>query len=214
MINELVLGYKSPNITASDISSLIIADTWRDESEITALVTELSRFICAKYDTYEITNYDDYYGYLYEDELTSDNAIAKCRDDWGVLVTSVFDLHYEYYRDRLAVYKSTYLDSIKSDDVRTKLNELITTSNHYYGTTKNKHSDLPNKKIDPDDIYSYPTDTDYNDSDNTTDSTDNTMYLTLYRNYLNGIKNIMNEFAGRFDECFSHTFTTEGRRFL
>lgn len=214
MIDELIIGYKTPNIIASDISALVLADTWRDESEISATLTELCRFICSKYASYEISNYDDYFGYLYVDKLTSDNAKAKCLDEWGVFVTSVFDTHYEYYRDKLAVYKSTYLDSMTSDTIKEKLKELITTNNHYYGTTKNKHSDLPNKKIDADDIYNYPTDTDYNDSDSNTDSTDNTMLLSLYRSYLNGVKNIMNEFAGRFEDCFCHSYYTEGRLWL
>ena len=90
--------------------------------------------------------------------------------------------------------------------------------------TRGIHVDLPNKQIDPDDIYTYPSDADKSNSESSTsnhntrdienqgasDTTntyvDNTRFLEMKARALRLIRNLYLDFAEKFSDCFIHIF--------
>ena len=94
-----------------------------------------------------------------------------------------FNEYKTYYTERLENYEKS-IDWTEGDTI----------------TSSEIHVELPNKKIDPDDIFAYA-------NDGVKSSTkDPSRLLSLRRTYLAQIKDYYREFTLRFAACFIHMF--------
>lgn len=120
-----------------------------------------------------------------------------------MFIQQVYNQHKSYFRELLDNYKKQfdYEDGIK------KVTEFTRS-----GSTDNNSVsvDLPNKKIDAEDIYKYPDTGDKghteSESGGETTVTDYGAFLELKRAYLDQIRNVFEEFAYRFSDCFLHLY--------
>lgn len=108
-----------------------------------------------------------------------------------------FNEYKDLYEERLTNYEKN-IDWLPEDGVLS--------SSRTHGDTSEVHVELPNKQIDPNDIFSYPNDGVKTTPDVTTDDKSISEQLAIRRSYLNQIKNYYREFALRFATCFIHMF--------
>ena len=111
--------------------------------------------------------------------------------EFKMFLLDTFNLHKDYYEEMLDNYEKEF-------DYTTGVTRTSTNN------AQDIHVDLPNKKIDADDIYLYPNDG--NKGTSTTTTTDNALMLRMKREYLRQIRNLYNEFAMKFTDCFIHIF--------
>lgn len=186
--SEIILTVREENITLIDDSTL----------------RNFVKIFTGRWQGYECSNYDSYVigcitGKITDSESAQKDAMMKWINESFL---PVYITYYEYYSQRLRIYNAMYPD-LADVDVGAKIKELIKTES--VTGLKNINSDLPNKQINEDDYFSYPTNTSKQDS--TAETTDSTMLLGMYRSYLGGLRNILLEFAEKFSDCFMHTFS-------
>ena len=120
-----------------------------------------------------------------------------------LFLTNVYNQHFSYYREMLDNYKKEY-------DYATGNVKTTTFSRSGESDTQGISVDLPNKKVDPDDIYSYPDSGDKShgssSSEGTTTVVDSGAILQLKREYMEQIRNVYQEFSNMFSDCFLHIF--------
>ena len=102
------------------------------------------------------------------------------------------------FEDVLNEFKPYYEDMITNYDKEFDYASAVS----HKTTNETIHVELPNKKIDPNDIYSYPTSGDKA----TIEYEDKSRFLMLKAQYLNQIQDLYREFANRFRDCFIHLF--------
>lgn len=138
--------------------------------------------------------YDVFNG-LYDIKEISGETIAEQK----IFLESVFKTHYRYYKEILTNY-------MKEWDYRTGGKKITEFSRKGSNDSSSISVDLPNKKIDEDNIYKYPNAGDKgestSESSGNTTVTDTSAFISLKREYLEQIRNVFEEFAYRFDDCF------------
>lgn len=104
-----------------------------------------------------------------------------------LMMEDVLKQHKRYYEEMITNYDKDF-DYATAVDVTSE--------------QKSIHVELPNKKIDTNDIYSYPS---AGDKVNST-RTDKARFLALKQQYLNQVQDLYRDFANRFTDCFIHMF--------
>lgn len=199
----LIMGTRN-----TDISSEIEGQGYKDIFTDSTDADKFFEVFEDRWQDYEVTKYYDYEMEYIKKTVNgvtfdADQLARNILDDWfEQAVTPVLYMNIDYYNQRLKVYKAMYPD-LKDIDVESKLRTLLKTTT----TTGNKGmvSDLPNKQINEEAWYDYPSTTSKTDA--TTETDDSTMLLSMYRAYLGGLRNIYLEFAEKFSDCFMHTFS-------
>ena len=111
--------------------------------------------------------------------------------EFKMFLLDTFTLHKDYYEDMITNYDKEF--DYTTGIVRTSETDA-----------KDIHVELPNKKIDENDIYKYPNDA--NKGNTVITNRDNSLFLRMKREYLRQIRNLYNEFAMKFTDCFIHIF--------
>lgn len=112
----------------------------------------------------------------------------------------------KFMHDTYDEYKNYYATKIQEYEKKLEWTDMATVTSHTESDATGLHSELPNKQIDPDDYYAYPTDTDKRDDNSDSTVTDPSKLLSLRRQYLSQIKDYYREFALRFANDFLHLF--------
>jgi len=115
--------------------------------------------------------------------------------EFKMFMLDTFNEHKQYYEEMLTAYEKEF-------DYKDATKRKVTNK----GTDKSVHVELPNKKIDEDDIYAYPNDGDKRTLDSTNEVEDGALFLRAKREYLRQVRNLYNEFAYKFKDCFIHVF--------
>lgn len=125
--------------------------------------------------------------------------IGETIQEQKIFMLDTFNEYYRYYKEILDNYKKQY-------DYSTGGRKITTFSRSGSSGSEAIAVELPNKKIDADNIYKYPDsgskDSSTNSSSGTTTVYDTSAFLELKREYLDQIRNVYEEFAGRFSDCF------------
>lgn len=140
----------------------------------------------------------------------TDKLITEVRAMWDVyeIAGETIGEQRKYMEDTFKEYKEYYAEKIaeydKKLDWADKTFYEVYTKSESNGTSI--HSDLPNKQIDPDDYFAYPSNTDKSGADSEDTTTDKSKLLSIRRQYLSQIKDYYREFALRFAEDFIHMY--------
>lgn len=108
--------------------------------------------------------------------------------------------------DTLNVHKKYYEEMIDNYDKEFDYSVATIRKTKSKGNQKNVNVDLPNKKIDAIDIYSYPSSGDKTDSENEISYEHPDIFLTLKKQYMNQIRDLYREYAEKFSDCFIHIY--------
>lgn len=152
-----------------------------------------------------LLDFIDFIDETHSEELK--NAIISMWDIYEIAGETLGEQK-KYMTDTFMEYKSYYAEKISEYDKKLEWNnqEFYTTYTDTTEGSKHIHSDLPNKQIDPDDYFSYPSDSNKEDSQGNVTSKDKSRLLSLRRQYLSQIKDYYREFALRFASDFLHMF--------
>ena len=115
--------------------------------------------------------------------------------EFKMFMLDTFNAHKDYYEEMITAYEKEF--DYANATIRTVSNE---------GLEKDIHVDLPNKKIDEEDIYAYPNDGNKRDVESTNTVEDGSLFLRAKHEYLRQIRNLYVEFAYKFKDCFIHVF--------
>lgn len=115
--------------------------------------------------------------------------------EFKMFFKDTFELHKAYYEEMITNYDKTF--AYENGISRTVEN---------YTEGKSINVDLPNKVINADDIYKYPSSGDKGNTSATTTYTNPELFLKLKNQYLRQVRNLYNEFAMKFSDCFIHLF--------
>lgn len=140
----------------------------------------------------------------------TDKLIAEVRAMWDVYEIageSIGEQH-KFMQDTFNEFKSYYAEKIAEYDKKLDWanKDFYSVYTYNKGDTTNIHSDLPNKQIDPDDYFAYPSDTDKGENITDGNVVDKSKLLSLRRQYLSQIKDYYREFALRFAGDFIHMY--------
>lgn len=142
--------------------------------------------------------------------------------------TAHFQLIKKYYVENLA-NEPTLMDMLTRSMVSTGSNSDTNVHSGSFTNTrdsevKDMHVDLPNKQIDADDIYAYPSEADKTDEDttnsgsdsytrtnngstsNNVENTDKSKYYEMLERSMRAIRNIMKDMAEDYSDCFIHIY--------
>lgn len=114
-------------------------------------------------------------------------------------LTDVYNTNWRYYKEVLDNYSKEW-------DYRSGGKKITDFSRSGSADSHGVSVDLPNKKIDADDMYAYPDSGDKNHSENEASGqtvvTDTSAFIELKKEYLDQIRNVFEEFSYRFTDCF------------
>lgn len=120
----------------------------------------------------------------YQDDIT--------QDDFNKVV-NIFSRYVQYVTNEFVDYYNEMYDNYKKEfDYTLGITNSV--------ETEGINVDLPNKKIDSESIYSYPSSGDKGKSV----YTDNSKFLSMKRQYLSQIRDLNREFARKYKDCFLH----------
>jgi hypothetical protein len=124
------------------------------------------------------------------DDITKKEYSKKLLSYIDTSIQQILNEFSPYYLEMIKAYEKEY-------DYATGITRT-TTSN-------SMNVDLPNKVIDSNDIYKYPSSADKG----SVTTTDNSHFLILKRQYMNQIRDLYREFASRFSDLFLHIYVKE-----
>lgn len=166
-----------------------------------------AKFTITLYDTLkQVPNFFDFIDFI--DEEHTNQLINSIRSMWDIyeIAGESISEQLKYMTDTYNEYKSYYAEKINEYDKKLEWTEYDHVTTEGTSGSKSIHSDLPNKQIDPDDYFAYPTDTDKGDSESSTTTTDKSKLIYLRKQYINQIKDYYREFALRFANDFIHMY--------
>ena len=226
-------------MTMTEFSAL-----WHETQEYADFVTEMNADFAGQELSSDVaTMYRNAVFNRWHEYETAGETIHEQAD----YLMSTYREHSHYHIEQLKLYLSKMADGptlvemltrTVTSDSETSGSESKTTSeerategtNSREGSNESIHVDLPNKQIDANDIYKYPSDGDkgsdtventYNESttnditdskttsgtsDNTTTYEDPAKFFDLYQKALRACRNIFMEQADDYSECFIHIF--------
>ena len=226
-------------MTMSEFSAL-----WHETQEYNDFVTEMNGdFDAAGLSTDVATMYRNAVFNRWHEYETAGETIHEQAD----FLMSTYREHAQYHIEQLKLYLSkqndgpTLLEMLTrtvvsdgetsgSESKSVSESRNVSGTNSREGSNESIHVDLPNKQIDADDIYKYPSDGDkgsdsvtntYSEStsdniidgktssgtsDNTTTYQDPAKFFDLYQKALRACRNIFMEQADAYHDCFIHIF--------
>lgn len=139
-----------------------------------------------------------------------------------------FQLIKKYYVEHLA-NEPTLMDMLTRSIVTSGTTSDTNVHSGSFNNTrtsevKDMHVDLPNKVIDPDDIYAYPSEADKTNentgntgtdtytktnngsSENNVENTDKSKYYEMLERAMRAVRNLMKDMAEDYYDCFIHIF--------
>lgn len=160
-------------------------------------------------------DFKDFSQYRYSELLAQ---FLNLWNDYYLAIPLEFDIIDDVFNDKDTKEKLyEYVDNSLKDIIgewKSYYNEMITnySKDFDYATgitnsieNESINVDLPNKKVDSESIYSYPSS---GDKGKTT-YVDNSKFLSMKRQYLSQIRDLYKEFAKKFKDMFMHLYIEE-----
>lgn len=116
-------------------------------------------------------------------------------DDIVENIKGVFAVNKDYYKEMLTNYKKEF-------DFATGIKR--TTTN--VGENKELIVELPNKVVNPDNYFDYPSNANKDNSSLTVEMTDPSKFIYLKNQYLRQVRNLIEEFSEKFKVLFMNSY--------
>lgn len=165
-----------PN-TEESMAKYVLGDSYDNYSELYDMLNAMWGYEQISIPIYTI-------GIDYNDEQNVTHVKNLIREFRAALQRTC-DEYASYYNEMYSNYKKEF-------DYATGITNSV--------ETEGINVDLPNKKIDSESIYSYPSSGDKGKSV----YTDNSKFLSMKRQYMSQIRDLNREFAKKFSDCFLH----------
>lgn len=116
-------------------------------------------------------------------------------DECYQAIVDVFNINAAYYKEMLTNYKKEY-------DYTTGITKITTNE----GENTELLVDLPNKVIDSNDYFKYPSNANNDKQSLTVTQTDPSRMIYLKNQYLRQVRNLIDEFSEKFRILFMNTY--------
>lgn len=207
-------------------------DLWKDTQDYTDFMSEASQLAeAAGVSAYLELYFKVIYERWHEYEIAGETIYEQAD-----FIKSTFYEEYTYHFQQIKKY---YVENIANEptlmDMLTRsivTSGTSTNTNVHTGTFSNTrdsevkdiHVDLPNKVIDPADVYAYPstadktnedttnsgsdsyTKTDNGATENSVENTDKSKYYEMLERSMRAIRNLMKDMAEDYSDCFIHIY--------